>query len=339
MEDRLEVNVEISSDEEDDELVTLRESASPEDDDLTELLGDTEAYGDTSSSEGSDLEDGVEEGGASEGATKRKKPPAAIWGTAAKKLNGRAVCLVCNTSIGIPMSSTSGIRNHVKMRHPESEECKKFLEEEAKQKLELKKKKNKPPPQPNLFSFFHSKKPLSVFDKERMTEAVADFLVQTNTSIRMIENPAFRMMLFRLNSGFVAPSRQTITRRIDEKVEEKKKALKVELKEDIAETQTVAVTTDGGSSHDLNKTKKNAVTVSRISKTWKMKTDTLALEAAEGSQTGEVIRTLVRDNLREFGLAECKVNMTTDDAAAPRSARTPGRHPSVGLQVRGGELF
>ena len=72
MEDRLEVNVEISSDEEDDELVTLRESASPEDDDLTELLSDTEAYGDTSSSEGSDLEDGVEEGGASEGATKRK---------------------------------------------------------------------------------------------------------------------------------------------------------------------------------------------------------------------------------------------------------------------------
>ena len=97
------------------------------------------------------------------------------------------------------------------MRHPESEECKKFLEEEAKQKLDLKKKKNKPPPQPNLFSFFHSKKPLNVFDKERMTEAVADFLVQTNTSIRMIENPAFRMMLFRLNSGFVAPSRQTIT--------------------------------------------------------------------------------------------------------------------------------
>ena len=99
MEDRLEVNVEISSDEEDDELVTLRESASPEDDDLTELLGDTEAYGDTSSSEGSDLEDGVEEGGASEGDAKRKKPPAAIWGTAAKKLDGRALCLVCNTYV------------------------------------------------------------------------------------------------------------------------------------------------------------------------------------------------------------------------------------------------
>ena len=185
MEARLELNIEVSSDEDEDGLVTLGElnvrSDSAEDDDLAELLGDTEAFGDRSSSEESD-EGEEEEGGASEGDAKRKKPPAAIWGTAAKKLDGCALCLVCNIYVGTPMGSTSGIRNHVKVKHPKSEEYKRFLEEETKQKLELEKmKKKKPQPQTNLFSFFHLKKPLSVFDKERLTESVSDFFGQTNT--------------------------------------------------------------------------------------------------------------------------------------------------------------
>jgi hypothetical protein len=64
MEGPLELSVEISSDEEEDGVVTLEELNSTEDDDLVELLGDTEACGDRSSSEESDLEGEVEEGGA-----------------------------------------------------------------------------------------------------------------------------------------------------------------------------------------------------------------------------------------------------------------------------------
>ena len=331
-----EIDVEVSSDEDDAQLVTLGDYDIGEDD-LVELDSESEASeSDREESEGEEEEEGVGEGDSK----KRKKPPAAIWGTAAKKVDGRALCLVCNTTVGLPMSSTTGIRSHVKIKHPTSEEYKRFLELEAKQKAELEKNKQKPPTQPNLLTFFHSKKPLSAFEKERITEALADFIVQTNTSLKMVENPAFRKLVFKLNSGYIVPSRATITRKIDDRVEEKKKALKVEVVEDVKEYKTVAVTTDGGPSHDQNKTKKNAVTVSRISSGWKMKTDTLALEVAEGSQTGEVIRTVVKDNLRKFGLEECKVNMTTDDAAAPRSARTPGRHPAVGLQVRrGGALL
>ena len=150
----------------------------------------------------------------------------------------------------------------------------------------------------------------------------------------MVENPAFRNLIFKIHSGYIAPSRKTITDRIDKKIKASEEALKKELIEDIKETKTVSVTTDGGPSQDKNKTKKNAVTVTRIDSKWMMKTDTLTLEVAEGSQTGEVIRTVVRDGLRKFGIADSKVNITTDGASAPRSARNPARHPGVGLSVK-----
>ena len=104
---------------------------------------------------------------------------------------------------------------------------------------------------------------------------------------------------------------------------------------DIQETKTVNVTTDGGPSQDVNKTKKNTVTLSRIDSKWRMKTDVLALAVAEGSQTAEVIRRVVKTTLVKFGWEEdWDTNMTTDDASAPRSARTPGRHAAVGLPIK-----
>ena len=56
MEGRLELSIEVSSDEEEDGMVTLGELNSAEDDDLDELLISTEASGDGSSSEESDVE-------------------------------------------------------------------------------------------------------------------------------------------------------------------------------------------------------------------------------------------------------------------------------------------
>ena len=51
-----------------------------------------------------------------------------------------------------------------------------------------------------------------------------------------------------------------------------------------------------------------------------MKTDTLSLVVAEGSQTGLVIRTVVKDVLDQLGY---EANMTTDDASAPRDCPNP----------------
>jgi hypothetical protein len=118
------------------------------------------------------------------------------------------------------------------------------------------------------------------------------------------------------------------------KIKEKKEALKIELKVDLKETNTCSVTTDRGPSQNKNKTKKNTVTISRINSEWKMKTDTLALVVAEGSQTGVVLRTMVKDVLDDFGYDVWDVNMTTDNASAPRSVRDPTRHPEVGLIIK-----
>jgi hypothetical protein len=138
-----------------------------------------------------------------------------------------------------------------------------------------------------------------------------------------------------LNKNYIAPSRRSIVRMIDEEIKEVKIKLAKEIEEDIKETKTVNVTTDGGPSHDLNKTKKNTVTASRISTKWEMKTDTLAMPVAEGPQTAEALRTMVRDSLDSYGRKDdWDTNVTTDNASAPRSARAPGRHPSVGLRIK-----
>ena len=329
-----EEGVEEGGDETDASQEVLEE-ASEEVIDVDGAVANGEVAGVIDEERGVVVED-VENGEAMEGearGVKRKKTTSAIWGTAAMKQGDTAVCLVCKSVFKLTQGNTTGIRSHVKTQHPSSKEYKKFLEEEAEQKAK-KEKKNSKKPKLTMYAFVSSKKPLSQFDSERMTEAVGDYLVQTNTSLNMVENPAFRKLLFKFNSGWIAPSRKTVTDRIDKKIKASEEALKKELIEDIKETKTVSVTTDGGPSHDKNKTKKNAVTVTRIDSKWRMKTDTLTLEVAEGSQTGEVIRTVVRDGLRKFGIADSKVNITTDGASAPRSARNPARHLGVGLSVK-----
>ena len=320
---------EFPSDEEDTQEV----------DDTIELIDDAEENAEEEPSlseneeESSEVEGGdIDEECGGQGGKKRKQR-AAIWETAAKKVKMEGVvkaqCLVCNQYYNCNRLNTSAIRNHVKDVHPGTEECKKFLALEKKRKEDAA-KKAKPKSKNTMMNFITMKKALS--KKERIG-AVEDFLIQSNISFSTVENPAFRKMLFTFNSGYVAPSRSTITSHIDQKIKEKKEELRKEIEEDTRESRTASVTTDGGPSQDKNNTKKNSVTISRISYNFKMKTDTLALEIANGSQTGPVIRAVVKGVLDKFGF-KGDVNMTTDDASAARSARTANRHPEVGLTIK-----
>ena len=285
--------------------------------------------------EAEDMEEDEDDNGNLERRGRKVKLRSAIWETAATKVNGKAQCNVCKQTYVCPRGNTTNIRTHVKARHQGSKECKAFLALEKARKDEKKKQRK---PRVTMRDFVTIKKAISKTESVKMTNSVVDFLVQTNTSIQMVVNPAFRKMLFNFHSGYIAPSRTTIMKLIEKKVDDAEKALAKEIKEDIVDTKTVSVTTDGGPSHDQNKTKKNSITVSRITNNWKLKTDTLGLEVAEGSQTGEVLRTVVKRRLDKFGMAEeeegWSTNMTTDDASAPRSARAPNRHAGVGLHVK-----
>ena len=265
---------------------------------------------------------------------KRQKLSAAVWYTAATKLDTGARCNICKKVFSVKDGSPSNVTKHVEKQHAGTEECKKLMALKAKNKRE-KAKKAVPKPKLSVKDFFHGKRILSKHDTQKITKALADFIAGTNTSLAMVENPHFRKLVFVLNSGYVVPARKTITEYIDNKIVETKKNLAEEIADDIKEHKTVSITTDGGPSHDVNKTKKNTVTISRISSKWEMKTDTLALRVAEGSQSAEVIRTVIRDVLDEFGRKEdWDINATTDNASAPRSARALGSYRAVGLPIK-----
>ena len=71
------------------------------------------------------------------------------------------------------------------------------------------------------------------------------------------------------------------------------------------------------------KPKKNAVIAGRIDSNWRLKTDTKGLSVEVGSQTGRVIRQMVKDELRKAGYRQIiglKINIVTDGVAAFRSA-------------------
>ena len=132
---------------------------------------------------------------------KKKKLTAAVWFTAAKKLDsGKALCLVCKLVFSLGDGSPSNVRKHVIKRHSGSPEHKKMIEMERKQKEE-KKKKRDDKPKVSIKDFFVGKKAISKKEAQKISSELEDFLVGTNTSLSMVENPFFRKMLFSLNSG------------------------------------------------------------------------------------------------------------------------------------------
>ena len=130
-------------------------------------------------------------------------------------------------------------------------------------------------------------------------------------------------------------SRRDLVRKIDTKVDKIKDCLALEIKDDIKSHLSIHITSDGGNSSDQNKTHKNTITVSRVIDNWEMKTDTLAVPEAVGSQTGIVLRTQWKDELKKIGYdGSWHVSVTTDAAANERSARGIGRHTEVGFKIK-----
>jgi hypothetical protein len=85
-----------------------------------------------------------------------------------------------------------------------TELCKKMLSlasEEAEKKRKKKLDEAAMPKQHKIFDFVNVKKPVSKFEKEKMKNAVENYIVGTNSSLATIEDPFFRKMLFTFNSG------------------------------------------------------------------------------------------------------------------------------------------
>lgn len=76
------------------------------------------------------------------------------------------------------------------------------------------------------------------------------------------------------------------------------------------------------------------MTLSRCTKDFEIKTDTVAVMKVEGSQTGETIRSDVKRELVLMGWEEdWLLGWVTDNEAKQKSAREVGRHNNVGLRT------
>ena len=178
-------------------------------------------------------------------------------------------------------------------------------------------------------------KQVSATAREAIDNSVVEFIIASNQSFSLVENPFFRKLCFTLNRGYTLHSRRELVRKIDTKIDKLKEKLSVEIQDDIKSHRSVHITSDEGNSGGLNKTHKNTVTVTRISDDWQMKTDTIAVPEAIGSQTGIVLRTQWKEELEKVGYdGSWKVSATTDAAKNVRSARAVGRHDEVGLKIK-----
>ena len=173
-------------------------------------------------SDGDDTDDQplVPEGG------RKRKASAPVWKFAVR--DGEVCfCNLCQQRMSCKDGSTSGISGHIKKMHPGSKEAKELIKvemikkkktvEKKREKEDLKKKSQVS--QLNLSAWLGKKQPISEKTKAEIDGALEDYIVADNEAFSTVENPFFRQFLFKLNSGYIAPSRQTVARKIDKKID------------------------------------------------------------------------------------------------------------------------
>lgn len=268
---------------------------------------------------------------------KKQRKSSCVWkyGT---KIVGGAQCNLCGKKYSSKLGNTSNLINHIKIKHrgtAEEEALTKELAEEKRFKEDkLKKKKADRKQQTSLLNFINRSGSIDQKKKEKITDSIVNFVIQDITHFDVVEKPSFRKMMFTCEPNFVVPSRRTITRKIDEKAEESKKALKQEILSDLEKAghKTVGITCDEGTSSDKFKTKKLAITIHRTTEHFELKSDTISVEKCVGSQTAATIRAEVKEELSKFGYdSSWTINWTTDGPTVMVSARAKGRHAEVGF--------
>ena len=300
-----------------------------------------ESDNESTEEEENDAEDEVNDGEeeADEIFQRKRKKESSVWkyGT---KLKGGSKCNICGKIYKSKQGNTTNLISHIKTKHRDSEAAKeltKDLQEDKEAKKEkLAKKAAEKRQQCSLLNFVRRSGTLDKKKKEKITEAVADFIIEDTNNFEVVEKQAFRKMIFTCEPNYIVPSRRTITRRIDEKAESCKELLKKEIAKDLenAGHKTISITCDEGTSSDRFKTKKLAVTIHRTTADFEVKSDTLAVDSAVGSQNAATIRSEVKAVLVRYGYdSTWTVNWTTDGPTVMLSARARGRHNEVGLET------
>jgi hypothetical protein len=277
---------------------------------------------------------------------KKRDNPALVYDFGAKKIEGGVKCEICGQKYKVSDGNTSNITRHILKRHKDTEQGRllevatnkrKAASEEqknAKKQKVMDKEKGKQM-QSSILTFV-SKPVIDIIQKKKVDEALMKFLVVEAEPLEMIEKHGFRDFVYQLQPGYICPSRKTLTRRLKIFIEQLKEDLKSELKKDLedVEDKVINITSDHGTSGDKWRTHQNALTLSRCTSKFYIKTDTIGVMKCDGSQSGRVIRTDVRDELDKVGReAGWRINWTTDGEAKQKNARAKGKHREVGMET------
>ena len=249
--------------------------------------------------EANDLEDGRQnqegEAGVLKYPKRKIRDPAPVWLCGGESLaDGKDRCNICGRVFVSETSNTSNLRDHILRKHsktPEGIKLKKMTDEKRHKLAEVKKKnesKNVGPKQTSVLGFIRKTKPMDPKKKKKVEEALVKFIVTENKPFSTVEKHSFRELASSLDPDYVVPSETTMRRRFDKFAEKIKEDMKEELKKDLdgVEDKVVNLTSDHGTSHDRFQTHKNALTLSRCTKDFVIKIDTVDLIHCVGSQTG-----------------------------------------------------
>lgn len=276
---------------------------------------------------------------------RKKKDPAPVWSCGGEKMEGGASCKLCGKVFKSENFNTTNITDHIINKHANTTEGKrlKLLRKEKREQAnikrkakQMKKKEKNKFQQSSMMNFVKKSAGIDPLRKRKIEDSVINLIVVENEALELVEKHSFRKLLHVLEPGYICSSRRTYTKKIKDLNIKIKEDLKDDIAKDLEEVpdQVVNITSDHGTSKDRFHTHKNVLTLSRCTKDFKIKTDTVDVIKCDGSQNGRVIRTDIRDKLDEAGRKDSWiVNWTTDGEAKQINARARGKHQDVGMET------
>ena len=271
------------------------------------------------------------------------KAPSPVWEHGGVKVEGGSKCGLCNKFFKSETSNTSNLIQHILKAHKDTNTAKnlsikleqnKNVREVKKVEKEKKKAQKRKLTQTSMFNFTKKSKPIDPVKKRKIDNSLIEYVIVENQPLSLVEKSSFRKLMYTAEPSYKCPSRRTFTSKVDSFAQEISKKLKEEVLKDLSDVdfKSVHITSDHGTSHDRFRSHRNVVTLARCTKNFELKTDVIAVIKCNGSQTGDVIRKDIKIVLDSYGRDETWiVNWVTDGEAKQVSARTPGKHPRVGL--------
>ena len=273
---------------------------------------------------------------------RKRKEPAPVWKKCATRLeDGKGKCNFCSRIFACTEGSTSTLVAHIRTSHSKKDAVKELIVDINKKKEEtlakMKKRKMETSIQPSILSFAGRRGVIDPAKKRKLDDAIVKMTVGMDRPFDDVENYYFRQLLFIADPNYICPSRRRHTSNFDQAAIKVEEELKKDIVKDIIQAghKTVSITSDHGTSSDISRTKKNALTLARTTKNFVIKKDTITLIECEGSQTGAKIREDVKKALiHGAGWKEdWTVNWVTDNESKQVNARDPTKHAQIGMKT------